>query len=123
MGEGAHDAAARVFGVDAEDALEALHPAHEERRRTGLAGGSVSTVGDDLVAVSRDRDIERAIAKIDQGELAARHVAARGCRPSAFSSAISASEKPASASTRRLCCPRRGAGSRSTSARIGSAGC
>ena len=40
-----------VFDVDVEDALEALHPAHGGRRRVGLAGGWMSPVGDDVVAV------------------------------------------------------------------------
>ena len=40
-----------VFDVDVEDALEALHPAHGGWRRMGFAGGWVSTVGDDVVAV------------------------------------------------------------------------
>ena len=40
-----------VFDVDVEDALEALHAAHGGRRRMGFAGGLMSTVGDDVVAV------------------------------------------------------------------------
>ena len=40
-----------VFDVDVEDALEALHPAHGWRRRMGFAGGWMSPVGDDVVAV------------------------------------------------------------------------
>ena len=40
-----------VFDVDVQDALEALHPAHGGRRRMGFAGGWMSPVGDDVVAV------------------------------------------------------------------------
>ena len=47
--------------------------------------------------------------------LGARHMAPRGGRPPPVSSAISAASKPASASTRSLCCPRRGAGAASGS--------
>ena len=57
--------------------------------------------------------ITRAIANIDQGALGARHVAPGGGRLPPVSSAISVVPNPASASTRWLCCPRRGAGAAS----------
>ena len=45
---------ATVFDVDAEDALEALHPAHGRGTRPmRLAGGLVGGVGDDTAASTR----------------------------------------------------------------------
>ena len=55
-----------VFDVDVEDALEALHPAHGWSRRMGFAGGSMSTVGDDVVAVYEVRG-EHAVVSAEMG--------------------------------------------------------
>ena len=60
-----------VFDVDVEDALEALHPAHGGRRRMGFAGGSMNTVGDDVVAVYEVRG-EHAVVSGEMGA-GARH--------------------------------------------------
>ena len=60
-----------VFDVDVEDALEALHPAHGGRRRMGFAGGLISTVGDDVVAVYEVRG-EHAVVSGEMGA-GARH--------------------------------------------------
>ena len=54
-----------VLDVDVQDSLEPLHPAHGQRRsRKGLAGGWVSRVGDDVVALLEVRG-EHAIAGRD----------------------------------------------------------
>ena len=55
-----------VFDVDVEDALEALHPAQGWRRRMGFAGGSMSTVGDDVVAAFEVRG-EHAVVSGEMG--------------------------------------------------------
>ena len=63
------DTHARVLDVDVKDSVEPLHPAHGgRRRRKGLAGGWMSTVGDDGVAMLEVRG-ERAVVS---GEMGAR---------------------------------------------------
>ena len=58
---------ATVFDVDAEDALEPLHPAHGRgTRRMRLAGGLVDRVGDDAVAVLEVRG-EHAVVSGEMG--------------------------------------------------------
>ena len=52
--------------VDVEDSLEPLHPAHGERKCTGFAGGWMSTVGDDAVAVLEVRG-EHAMVSSEMG--------------------------------------------------------
>ena len=55
-----------MFDVDVEDVLEALHPAHVGRRRMGFAGGWMSPVGDDVVAVFEVRG-EHAVVSGEMG--------------------------------------------------------
>ena len=58
---------ATVFDVDAEDALEPLHPAHGRgTRRMRLAGGMVDRVGDDAAAVLEVRG-EHAVVSGEMG--------------------------------------------------------